>query len=546
MSEPFILKLIDKISFFYGFFGLDYKEIRKILKVKLIMDERRTSNISNVESKNGKTNLFKKSLIVYAFIGFFVGITMLSPIPLFIKGNIIFGLSFFMIMSVLISDYSSVLLDVKEKSILGSRPLNPKSINAAKMSHIAIYIFQIGMAIMGPALLMGSYKHGALFGVAFVLASILLIAMTVFLSSLMYFLLLKFFSGEKLKDILNYFQIFISIFIMIFYQVMVRIFEISELTATFSQGTWTHLIPSAWFSSFLILATEGFEDTYYIVSASLGLIIPVILFTVYSKGIVPYFEANLQKIFESSSNERYKKKRVGLLERILSRDPRERAFISLSKNIMAKDRKLKLKLYPGLSFAVIFPFIFLLNLASGLSFDEFRETLLSGRYYMYCYFSIMFIVSLLPLISTSENYKAAWIYKAMPLDNPQIIFKGAVKAFIIKYVIPVQAFICILFLIIYNMTIPFDMILLLINSILAIVLAFKFSEKRLPFSEDFEYLKNNNMAMLFTSAPIYGGLALIHFISGNFTYGIFVAILVSLAALLVTWKKGFKVEWKGL
>ena len=96
------------------------------------------------------------------------------------------------------------------------------------------------------------------------------------------------------------------------------------------------------------------------------------------------------------------------------------------------------------------------------------------------------------------------------------------------------------------MTIPFDMILLLINSILAIVLAFKFSEKRLPFSEDFEYLKNNNMAMLFTSAPIYGGLALIHFISGNFTYGIFVAILVSLAAILVTWKKGFKVEWKGL
>ena len=44
------------------------------------------------------------------------------------------------------------------------------------------------------------------------------------------------------------------------------------------------------------------------------------------------------------------------------------------------------------------------------------------------------------MISKSEDYKGAWIYKALLLESPVPVFRGAVKSYLIRFIIPVTCF----------------------------------------------------------------------------------------------------------
>ena len=53
---------------------------------------------------------------------------------------------YFIIMTTLIADFSSVLLDVRDRSILSTKPISAKTINAAKFMHIFIYLTYLTIA----------------------------------------------------------------------------------------------------------------------------------------------------------------------------------------------------------------------------------------------------------------------------------------------------------------------------------------------------------------------------------------------------------------
>ncbi|MFZ3579919.1 hypothetical protein [Virgibacillus sp. DJP39] len=43
-------------------------------------------------------------------------------------------------MTSMISDFSTVLLDVRDKNILSTKPVDKRTISAAKMVHVSIYM----------------------------------------------------------------------------------------------------------------------------------------------------------------------------------------------------------------------------------------------------------------------------------------------------------------------------------------------------------------------------------------------------------------------
>lgn len=66
------LVILDKFKILYAKFGVDYKVMRSILKVKLTMDKRRVPTILNDYDKKGKDNKSNLVMIYYLFIGFFL------------------------------------------------------------------------------------------------------------------------------------------------------------------------------------------------------------------------------------------------------------------------------------------------------------------------------------------------------------------------------------------------------------------------------------------------------------------------------------------
>ena len=143
MKNFTVLKILDKFQFIYEKLGVNYKVMRMILKVKLTMDGRRVSNVMEKNKKSGESkgkNNYLSLLMFNAFISVFIGLIMNSDMPAMKATNIVIGINLFMMISLMISDFSAVLLDVTEKSILLPKPIDNKTFNAAKTTHICIYL----------------------------------------------------------------------------------------------------------------------------------------------------------------------------------------------------------------------------------------------------------------------------------------------------------------------------------------------------------------------------------------------------------------------
>ncbi|MFZ3579918.1 hypothetical protein [Virgibacillus sp. DJP39] len=68
-------------------------------------------------------------------------------------------------------------------------------------------------------------------------------------TALIYIVTLQFFSGERLKDIINFVQIILSVGIVLGYQVLARSFEIIDLAVSYSFSWWHVFIPPIWFGA---------------------------------------------------------------------------------------------------------------------------------------------------------------------------------------------------------------------------------------------------------------------------------------------------------
>ncbi len=68
--------------------------------------------------------------------------------------SITYAMIIFMIMTSMISDFSSVLLDIRDRTILSTKPITAKTINAAKFMHILIYLTYLTIALTAIPLLL--------------------------------------------------------------------------------------------------------------------------------------------------------------------------------------------------------------------------------------------------------------------------------------------------------------------------------------------------------------------------------------------------------
>ncbi len=217
-------------------------------------------------------------------------------------------------------------------------------------------------------------------------------------------------------------------------------------------------------------------------------------------------------------------------------------------NMLSNERKLKLSIYPSLVFAIIFPFIFFLSFFhSGIAFADSFEEISTGKYYLYLYFSVLFLALLFPIISLSENYKGAWVYKALPVDNPAMVFKGAFKAFAVKYIIPVYLWISLFFIVVFGIKVVVDLVLIFINLIMLMLSIFYSSKKELPFSVDFQYMKKRNRPqVIILSMVLTPVLAGIHYVVLNIPFGIMINIALSLIITGVLWHVSFQMTWNNI
>jgi ABC-2 type transport system permease protein len=147
-------------------------------------------------------------------------------------------------------------------------------------------------------------------------------------------------------------------------------------------------------------------------------------------------------------------------------------------------------------------------------------------------------------MNMSEQYKASWVYYAMPLDRPGVVMGGAFKAIWAKYFLPFFIVISAFVLSVWGIGAISD-ILLALSNVTLFALLWQLAMRHLPFSQ-MEQVSNAGGRTLRTLFAF--GVAGLMGVGHYFTLHIWILkglfFVLSVIALWFVWDSYSKTNWE--
>ncbi|MGX8796868.1 hypothetical protein ACR6HW_12415 [Fusibacter sp. JL298sf-3] len=541
-KDYMLIKIVKRFKPLIEKTGINFWQFVSILQLKLTLDDRKTSLQESMGNKSKLTGT-QQNLLVLGFVGLFSGMLMPMPLDLYYKVASLAGINLFFLVMYMVSDFSSVLLDVRDSTLIMTKPVDAKTMNAARIVHITYYMMTMFAALNAISLVLGTVAHGPMFAVSLLITMFFLSFLIVFLTTILYSLLLKFFSGEKLKDVLNLFQIVLSVITVVAYQVLARMFEFVDMNLTINIKWWSYLLPPTWFAGLFKILVEGDTQVAFILMAVLAIVVPILLGIVLKTWILPKYESYLTKLGVEGQ---LKEKRRGPIRTLkeavmkaLSKDHVEFAFMQFTDANLSRDRRLKLMVYPNHALGMLFPFIMLFSMTRSHESIGAALTSLSGSsYYLALYFSVMFLVTNFDFLKFSSNADAASIYKSLPVENMALFYRAAVKAYYLKFAFPTMLALSVLFMLVIG---PSGYLgILVVNVMVPLLLILKGFVVGLfcPFATPFGTTGNKNLAATFAMMFVCGAVTGVHYVTTKIHFLAPAVLLVLCVVLCKTFSYG--------
>jgi len=462
-------------------FGIDDAQWFAILEVKLTLDTRRSS--PGFSQNRTARNTFAWTLFFYSLMGVMMGM-IIYALPLLFAMTLFFSYIMAMVAMTLILDFSSVLLDTSDNTIILPRPVNSRTLAAARLTHIILYITLITGSLSIASIIAVAMRYPGLLILPFIAALILSTLFGVFLTTAGYMLALRLASEEKVKAIINGLQITMAVLFMAGYQILPRLIDKLEgARGDMMLSWWSALAPPVWMSG----AVEGiYTNTYdipHLILIALALLLPLVLVYLTFTRLTPVFNKRLVAMGGNVLSET-KAKPSGLpdqLAKLFARHPTERGTMSFVLRILGRDNRLKLKIYPTIGYLFVFGFIFIFN--SKQDVLEQWNALTDTRYYiLLLYLPMMISQTALREIPFSEDHKASWIFQSTPVVRPGEILSGMAKAVAAGLLLPLYLIVSLIVYGIWGSAVIDDIFFAGINNYLIVWIMVMIEARRFPLS----------------------------------------------------------------
>lgn len=540
MEDFFSLKILDLFRPLFEAFGVEYEKMRLIVSMKLTLDKRKNNSSEN-------KNSLMQSVILYLVIGLVASRIIVMPIDIMTKMTVLFALIFVMLLTCFITDFSSVILDTYDRHIIGITDVKDITLNMAKIVHIIIYISIISLSISAFSILMILMAYNIGFCLLFILCMILMDFLLIMMTSVIYYLLIKIFKGEKLKDVLNLFQIFmIFVFSIMYYFITSSLSDI-QINYTFSINAYDLFIPFMWFASLFCVIFYGKIQTLYIIMAILGIIVPILSILIYIK-LTPAFERNLDKLEQVSYNEKDSKSKKSFASKLankICKNNEEKSFFEFIYTNLSRDREFKTRVYPTLASGIIMPLVlFFVTYDRSISIMEYLKSLSTTNNFLNIYLAVILLQNCILLLKYSKEYEASFIYDVLPISKKKNIYSAEFKVIIIKLFVPVFIIIGIPYLILFKAKFIVHLLIAFVSTIFISMGTFRVNDKSLPFSEDYAVTANtSNFLNIIKSIGFVGAAVLLHYlIILKAPYIFSVAYLILLILIMkIIWNKVFDI-----
>src|SRR4051812_4577542 len=141
LFNKIFLKLALLPSRVYGKLGADVAQLRSIVTIKLVMDDRRPNTLQQTRRQSDKP--VSMATLGTMFISLLMGLLLLISFAvgedMVTRMTIYFSFFFFMLSATLISDFTSVLIDVRDNYIILPKPVSDRTFVIARLLHIFIH-----------------------------------------------------------------------------------------------------------------------------------------------------------------------------------------------------------------------------------------------------------------------------------------------------------------------------------------------------------------------------------------------------------------------
>jgi ABC-2 type transport system permease protein len=481
----FLLSIFVPFRWFIERMDADYNQFISILRLKLTLDTRRVRSMSQRPQDDQKNQLIWQSLMQVVLGGFFALFLSMIKTPFTFY---YFSHLFIMVMMAMtiISEFTNILFDTSENAIIQPLPVKGNTISLARNAHVFIYLSLIAFSISITSIIVAFVKFGTLSGLIYIFTIILNVLFTLFLANILYLGIFRIASGEKLKNLLMYFQVFIAILFMASYQIGIKLVDKSNIMNMELPVHWyTFLFPPAFFSGFIEGLSMYRWDASHLVFIAEALVIPVVAIYVTGKFLTPVFNRKLAdlELGDRASKVQTESSGKSLLFKIMSsvfvREKDEKAAFGLMWKMTGRERLFKQTLLPAYGYFVIMMLLPFFSNSGKLS------KISEGDNYLFILYFTVFIVATLPrALLIGANRNAAWIFKSIPMESPASFFKGTIKAAFSKFFVPFYILVVTGLVIIWGIKILPDAFIALLVIYLFALITYYIQSPIFPFASD--------------------------------------------------------------
>jgi ABC-2 type transport system permease protein len=525
--------------------GVDTKQLYEILKVKLLMDGRRPNVMfagrRKAAAATGKASSSWMVSIVTVIMGIFLGVVLfLFKMPL-VAQTVYFSMFMVLMSLTLITDFTTVLLDVRDQYILLPRPVNDRTLAISRILHISIYVFRLAFLQGLAGIIIIGFTDGILAVPLFIVQIIQGTFLSILLVNVVYLVMMKLVSPQKFKDIISYIQIAFSILIFGAYYLLPRLIDLSVLAKVdILHYPVSYFLPPVWIAAINEVLIHPSRATLLTsIVAIIGVTVPLAGLWLVAKVLAPGFNKQLAIAATSDGNvtaplapslvKKPKFDLAGRLAGLVASDPVENAGFRITWKLAARIREFKIKVYPAFAYVPIYFLYFTLNGKGNLD-QRIYKLQQYPAYIFLIYLSTFIISAILQHISFTEKYKPAWVYYALPITQPGKILSGMYKAVVTLYYLPYCLVIGAVSIAIWGPQVINDLILAFFIGLTYGLLMALFMVKGLPFSKP--VMVKQSGGRIATSLLITGFIAAVgfgHFFLSKWETVIWILVPVAIA-----------------
>ncbi|HSC52996.1 MAG TPA: hypothetical protein VLC98_05235 [Phnomibacter sp.] len=556
-----LLSIVMLPAALYRKSGANTQQVRSILLYKLMMDDRRPSGLQLSKTRADKAPISGSSfrtVFVSAIMGCFYVFPFFITNDALTTFTIYYTMFIVMLALTLITDFTSVLIDVRDNFIILPKPVSDASFVIARILHITAHVLKIMLPMSVPGLIATGIKYGWLSTIPFLAMVFPAVAFTIFLINAIYLLVLKLSTPEKFKSILSYIQIGFVILVYGSYQILPRmVSSVIDASSIIGYHPLLLVVPPYWFAATMQQLILTKNELVVWIAMALSLLMPVIGMIAVVRFFAPTFNQKLSMIASGSvadtpgkkHNSRWSKQSYSQwLSTIISRNRLERHAFLFSWKMMLRNRDFKLKVYPGFGYIIVIIVASMLRSKSNTNLFELLR-LDSPHASSMAVLAVLYLPGLTSMGAYAqtlytENSKAGWIFHTSALQQPGRLIAGSAKAVLAQLQMPMLLLFSIVLFIINGWVMVPHILLAFFNLALMLTVTVLLGNRHLPWTMPVNK-SNQGTTVIKTllNMLLLVVLAGVHALLIKLPYGIWMILPISILACWFCFKSITNLRW---